>query len=100
MADAREDWMRRQAFFEADAVDQLVTMVLELAAEHWVLRERVYTIEKAAGSLGLDLGAAVENYRFSDADQAALAAMRKTMIDNLMRSVNREHRRPRPAGAG
>jgi len=100
MGDAREDGTRRQAFFETDAVDQLVSMVLELAAEQWVLRERVYTIEKAAGSLGLDLGAAVENYRFSDSDKATLAAMRKAMIDNLMRSVNREHRRMRPAGAG
>jgi hypothetical protein len=100
MADAREDLIRRQAFFEDDAVDQLMTMVLELAAEQWVLRERVYTIEKAAGSLGLDLGAAVENYQFSDADKATLAAMRRTMIDNLMRSVNREHRRLRPASAG
>ncbi len=94
-----EDLTRRQAFFESDAVDQLVTMVLELAAEQWVLRERMYVIEKAADRLGLPLGDAVENYRFSDGDKAALAAMRKTMIDNLMRSVNREHRRTRATGA-
>jgi hypothetical protein len=98
MQELREDLTRRQAFFESDAVDQLVTMVLELAAEQWVLRERVYTIEKAAGSLGLKLSDAVERYRFSDAEQAELAAMRKTLIENLMRSVNREHRRAR-AGA-
>jgi len=91
-----EDATRRQAFFESDAVDQLVTMVLELAAEQWVLRERVYTIEKAADSLGLPLSASVENYRFSDEEKAALAGMRQTLIDNLMRSVNREHRRLRP----
>jgi hypothetical protein len=90
-----EDGTRRQAFFESDAVDQLVTMVLELAAEQWVLRERVYTIEKAADSLGLNLSAAVENHRFSDQEKTELAGMRKAMIDNLMRSVNREHRRPR-----
>jgi hypothetical protein len=93
------DAVRRQAFFESDAVDQLVTMVLELAAEQWVLRERVYAIEKAADSLGLNLSAAVESYRFSDDEKAALAVMRKTMIDNLMRSVTREHRRLRSAGA-
>lgn len=87
---------KRQAFFESDAVDQLVSMVLEVAAEQWVLRERVYIIERAADKLGLHLGAAVENYRLSDQEQTTLAAMRKTMIDNLMRTVNREHRRARP----
>jgi hypothetical protein len=90
------DATRRQAFFESDAVDQLVTMVLELAAEQWVLRERVYTIEKAADALGLNLTAAVENYRFSDDEKTMLAGMRRTMIENLMRSVNQEHRRLRP----
>lgn len=90
-----EDATRRQAFFESDAVDQLLTMVLELAAEQWVLRERVYAIEKAADALGLNLTAAVESYRFSEAEKTTLAGMRKTMIDNLMRSVNREHRQLR-----
>jgi hypothetical protein len=99
MDPAPSDLTRRQAFFESDAVDQLVTMVLELAAEQWVLRERVYVIEKAAESLGLKLGAAVEGYRLDDAQKSELAAMRKALIDNLMRSVNREHRRLRPSGA-
>jgi hypothetical protein len=99
-AHVTEDATRRQAFFESDAVDQLVTMVLELAAEQWVLRERVYAIEKAADTLGLKLTDSVEHYRFNDAEKAELAAMRKTMIDNLMRSVTREHRRLRPTGDG
>lgn len=90
---------RRQAFFESDSVDQLMSMVLELAAEQWVLRERLFTIEKAADKLGLPLGAAVESYRFSAEEQAQLAHMRKSLIDNLMRTVNREHRRLPPFGA-
>jgi predicted RNase H-like nuclease (RuvC/YqgF family) len=95
-----EEATRRQAFFESEAVDQLVTMVLELAAEQWVLRERIYAIEKAAATLGLKLTEAVENYRFNDHEKNELATMRKTMIDNLMRSVNREHRRLRSTGDG
>ena len=87
---------KRQAFFESDAVDQLVSMVLELAAEQWVLRERVYLIERAAEKLGLGLAAAVESYRPDETEQAQLAEMRRTMIENLMRTVNREHRRTRP----
>jgi hypothetical protein len=97
MIDATDPAYTRQAFFETDAVDQLISMVLELAAEHWVLRERVFAIEHAADKLGLNLSAAVESCEFSDAQQAALNAMRKTMIDNLMRAVNREHRHARPA---
>jgi hypothetical protein len=99
MVEPRKDLTRRQAFFESDAVDRLLTMVLELAAEQWVMRERLYVIEKAADSLGLKLSEAVENYRLSDGDEATLAAMRKSMLENLMRSVNREHRRAGPSGA-
>jgi hypothetical protein len=96
MSESDESY-KRQAFFESDAVDQLMSMVLELAAEHWVLRERVFAIERAAEGLGLELAAAVENYEFSEADKATLGAMRKTLIDNLMRTVNRQHRHARPS---
>lgn len=91
-----DESFRRQAFFESDAVDQLMSMVLELAAEHWVLRERVFAIERAAARLGLELGAAVESYEFTAAEKATLGAMRKTLIDNLMRTLNRPHRHARP----
>jgi hypothetical protein len=92
-----EESYKRQAFFESDAVDQLMSMVLELAAEHWVLRERVFAIERAAKRLGLELTAAIEGYEFTEAEKAALGAMRKTMIENLMRTVNRQHRHARPS---
>ncbi len=84
--------MKRQAFFESDAVDHLVTMVLELAAEQSVLRERLFIMERAAESLGLRLTAAIESYQPNESEKAALAAMRVTAIDNLMRSVNSEQR--------
>ncbi len=98
MSDAGTAATRRQAFFESDAVDQLMTMVLELAAEQWVLRERVYILERAAKSAGLDLPAAIDAYRPSDAEKTELAAMRRSLIESLMRSVNREHRSGKPSG--
>lgn len=98
MSEAGTAATRRQAFFESDAVDQLMTMVLELAAEQWVLRERLYVLERAARSSGLDLPAAIDAYRPTEAEKAELAAMRRTLIENLMRSVNREHRSGKPAG--
>jgi hypothetical protein len=92
-----DESFKRQAFFESDAVDQLMSMVLELAAEHWVLRERVFAIERAAERLGLELGSAAESYEFTATEKETLDAMRKTLIDNLMRTVNRPHRHARPS---
>ncbi|MBS0419635.1 MAG: hypothetical protein JSR66_18140 [Proteobacteria bacterium] len=87
---------RREAFFETDAIDQLVTMMLEVATDHWVLRERVFVIEKAAEQLGIRLHDAVEAYQLTAADQQLLAAQRRTLIENIMRSVNRPHKRTLP----
>lgn len=87
---------RREAFFETDAIDQLVTMILEVATDHWVLRERVYVIEKAAQQLGIRLSDAVEAYQLTPADQQLLSTQRKALIENIMRSVNRQHRRTLP----
>lgn len=84
---------RRQAFFEQDGVDQLVTMMLELATDLWVVRERMYILERAAEQHGLPLRSAIESYRLDDAEQAELAGMRQKMLTEMMRTVGRDHRR-------
>jgi hypothetical protein len=83
---------RRPAFFTGDGVDQLVTMVLELATELWVLRERVFVIEAVAGQHGVPLKAEVETYVLSEAERATLEAMRGKMMNQLFRTLNRDHR--------
>jgi hypothetical protein len=83
---------RRPAFFTADGVDQLVTMVLELATELWVLRERVFVIEAVAGQHGVPLKAEVEAYVLSEAERAELEGMRAKMMNQLFRTLNRDHR--------
>ena len=83
---------RRPAFFAQDGVDQLLTMVLELATELWVLRERVFVIEAVAGENGLPLKAGVENYVLSTEQQAELARMRSATMDQLFRTLNQDHR--------
>lgn len=90
---------RRQAFFEQDGVDQLVSMVLELATQVWVVRERLYYMERAAQNLGVPLVEAVSTYEPSAAEQAELASMRSRMLEDLFRTVGQEHRRltSRPA---
>jgi hypothetical protein len=87
---------RRPAFFSPDGVDQILTMVLELATELWVLRERVFVIEAVAADHGLPLKAGVEAYNLSAEQRAELARMRSAMMDQLFRTLNQDHR---PVGA-
>ena len=84
--------MKRQAFFESDSIDQLLGMILEMATELWVVRERLYTLERAADQLGVPLAATMEKYRFTEEEDRELAAMRRRMLTELMRNVGRQHR--------
>jgi hypothetical protein len=88
---------RRHAFFSEDGVDQLVSMVLELATELWVVRERLYALEAVADQRGLR--AAIESYRPNEQEQAELAAMRARMLSELFRTLGRDHRPARDARA-
>jgi hypothetical protein len=83
---------RRPAFFAQDGVDQLLTMVLELATELWVLRERVFVIEAVAADNGLPLKAGIETYTLSAEQRAELARMRSAMMDQLFRTLNQDSR--------
>ena len=85
---------RRQSFFEADSVDRLVSMVLELATQLWILRERVYVLEAEAGRLGMPLRAGIEAHRLTPEEQSELDGMRAEMLRELMRTIGREHRGP------
>lgn len=84
---------RRQAFFDSEAIDQLLSMILELATELWVVRERLFTLERAAEQLGLPLGAAIKDYRFTAAESQELSLMRQRMLAELMRNIGRPHRK-------
>jgi hypothetical protein len=88
----------RQRFFESDALDRLVTMFLELATELWTTRERLYILEQEAERLGLPLRAAIEAHLTSPAEQTELAAMRRQMLENIMRTVGRSHCDPPELG--
>lgn len=81
----------RQRFFESDALDRLVTMFLELATELWTTRERLYILEQEAERLGLPLRAAIEAHVATPAEQTELAAMRRKMLENVMRTIGRSH---------
>lgn len=87
----------RLAFFNEDGVDQLVTMVVELATELWVVRERLYALEAVAEKFDLPLRSAIESFRPDAVQQKELADMRARMLAEIFRTLNREHRPARSA---
>jgi hypothetical protein len=89
----------RPTFFSEGGVDQLLSMVLELAAELWVVRERLFRVEAAAATQGLDLASLVETQELAADRQAELAALRETFTRGLFRSLNPQRGDGPPMGA-
>lgn len=79
---------RRPAFFPQSGVDQLFAVVIELAAEVWVLRERVFAIEDVAGKAGMPLRELVDKWSPSGAQSDELAQLRQDMMQQLFRTVD------------
>ena len=83
---------RRPAFFDQDGMDQIVSIVLELAAELWVVRERVFVMEAVLHNQGVAVSEAIEAFVPTAEQAARLAAMRADLTAQMFRSLNREHR--------
>ncbi len=83
---------RRPAFFSEAGLDQVLSMVLELAAELWVVRERQFLTESLLARTGTDIRAALETYEPTAEEQQILAKMRADMTAQMFRTLNREHR--------
>ncbi len=83
---------RRPAFFDQDGMDQMLSIVLELAAELWVVRERVFVMESVLQDQGVPVTEAIEAFVPTKDQAATLAAMRADLTAHMFRSLNREHR--------
>jgi hypothetical protein len=83
---------RRPAFFEEPGMDQVLSMVLELAAELWVVRERVFILEAVLMQQGVAAADAIETYVPTADEKAVLAKMRAEATANIFRTLNREHK--------
>ncbi len=53
---------KRPQFYEAQGLDQAMSMILVLASEFAVLRERMDTLERILEAHGIDAAAAIEAY--------------------------------------
>ena len=78
---------KRPSFFDDSAVDQIVTMMLEMMAELWVVKERVYTLEKVLGEAGIDAKEKIESCELSENDVAELEVARRKYVETIMRSL-------------
>jgi len=78
----------RPKFFAGEpGADQLLGMVLALAAELSVLRERLDTAEQVAAGRGLDLRAEIEGYQPTLADRERREAWRVQFLQRLLQGV-------------
>jgi hypothetical protein len=62
---------KRPQFFANPGLDEAMSMIMVLAEEVAVLRDRLDTVERVAADKGVFMAAEIEGYEF---DQAALAA--------------------------
>lgn len=71
-------------YFDQEVIDHLLSIVLELGAEIWTLRDRAaFTEELLKQHTGIDLAAKLDEGRPSEPLQAALRAERQALIKRI-----------------
>ncbi|MEM1089726.1 MAG: hypothetical protein AAF552_07120 [Pseudomonadota bacterium] len=88
---------RRNRFFAAEGVDELLSMVLELTAEVSTLRERQYAMERVLEQHNLPVGDAVESWEPTEGDEAHLAADRERLLSTVLRTLEAQPKDEEPA---
>jgi hypothetical protein len=83
-------------FFPDPSVDRVLGVVMELAAEVYVLRDRVETLERALEDSGALTRAALDAAEPSDADRAARLARRDALIARILAPMTAESDSPAP----
>ncbi|HEY3062852.1 MAG TPA: hypothetical protein VGL99_28095 [Chloroflexota bacterium] len=83
-------------FFRDPAVDRLLGVVMELAAEVYVLRDRVHTLEMVLASSGVLELAAVDSYTPSAEEQKQRLAERDALIARILAPMTAEANSPAP----
>ena len=79
-------------FFDNVVLDNILEAMLELTAAVWTYRDRAMILERVLGDLignDKDISALIENYRATAEDDAARAAERAELVQNVFRSFSR-----------
>jgi len=74
---------KRPQFYQAAGLDQAMAMIMVLANELSVLRDRLDSIERVAKASGLDLATGVETLSLDQAALEAREAWRQEFLERL-----------------
>ena len=74
---------KKHRFFDAQGVDELVSICMSLAQELWVVKERQLALEQAAEAKGIRLVEDPGDPDLSAGQLAALEAERSAFIDRI-----------------
>jgi hypothetical protein len=83
-------------FFRDPAVDRVLGVIMELAAELFVLRDRVQTLERVLERQGALDVADLENYAPSPEERAQRLAERDALIARILAPMTAEADSPAP----
>ena len=78
---------KRPRFFPESGADESVTMILELMSEVWVVKERLYALEKVVEDAGLSVADQLEAWKPTDEQAGELDEQRKRFIQTVLRSL-------------
>jgi hypothetical protein len=78
-------------FFDDPNIDRLLSMIMDMALEFSVLRERLDTHERVAAAKGAYTPADIEAYEPTDEVRAARETWRNRFVDKLMKRVETEY---------
>ena len=83
---------RRFAFLENAESDQLLSMLLSTLSELSVTRERLHAFECLAVKKGLIKKEELEDYKFTQDEEAALDENQAALLEEVFYSLGFEHR--------
>ncbi|TXS91960.1 hypothetical protein FV139_14640 [Parahaliea maris] len=81
---------KRPSFYEAEGLDNLTSMVMVLASELTVLRDRLDASERVAKANGLDLAAGIETLELDEEALRSREAWRQGFFDRLFYLARKE----------
>ena len=81
---------KRPAFFNDGATDQMMTMMLEMMSELWVVKERVNTLEKVLSNHELNVAEEIETCQLNTEEKTGLEEARQRFVSTILRSLEAE----------
>jgi hypothetical protein len=90
MSDPKPAPAPEPAFFDNPAIDNLISVTLELGAELWVQRERSRVLEKLLAEKGLVTSELIEAYQPTAEETAAAKAERDAFVNRLFGAFARQ----------